>query len=328
MGTRLQSAGRIRRASGMPPMSIEPVEQTAHRRVSWIWIGLAVSLPLHALLLALLSLFEVPIGVPQARAEAEVEYTLLDLQPLEAAPDATVAGGEVSPEIRPAGEDNNASDPTRFGLPDPTGNDGGEADAVSTGAEGLFSSGGGGGSGGLGEGSGAATTFFGVSGRGRRYGYVVDKSGSMGMQGRMQRAKEEIVRSISALPDFASACITLFDDNFTTLDRERGFLKCRDDTVRQYREWIEKVAQGGGTNPIPAFEFLFTRPERPDVVFFMSDGEIPPDAADEILRLNRRGPNTVIHCIAFGQAAATAPLRRIASETGGTFTVATHGASP
>jgi len=325
MCARLQSVGRIRRASGTPPMPNEHEEPTAQRRVSWIWVGLAVSLPLHALLLAILALFEVPIGVPQARAEAEVEYTLLDLQPLEVAPDATVAGGEVSPEIRPAGEDRSASDPTQFGLPDPTGNERGDSDAVQAGAEGLFSSGGGGGSGGLGEGSGAATTFFGVSGRGRRYGYVVDKSGSMGMQGRMQRAKDEIVRSISALPDFASACITLFDDNFTTLDRERGFLKCRDDTVTRYRQWIEQVAQGGGTNPVPAFVFLFSRPERPDVVFFMSDGEIPPDAADEILRLNRRGPNTVIHCIAFGQAAATAPLRRIASETGGTFTVATPG---
>lgn len=299
--------------------------RSARRGVPWLWIGLAVSVPLHAVLLLILSFFELPAGPPRAHADAQVEFTLIDLQPLEAAPEATVAGGEASPEVRPEGPDAHASDPLQFGLPDPTGNDRGDADAVAAGAEGLFASGGGGGTGGLGQGSGAATTFFGVSGRGRKYGYVVDKSGSMGMQGRMQRAKDEILRSISALPDYASICVALFDDQFVTMDQERGFVRCRDETIARTRQWISQVAQGGGTNPVPAFGFLFSRGERPDVVFFMSDGEIPPDAADEILRLNRRGPNTVIHCIAFGQAAATAPLRRIAAETGGTFVIAPAG---
>lgn len=234
----------------------------------------------------------------------------------------------MTPEVRPQEAQASAADTTLFGLPDPTGNDQGDAAVLSAGAEGLFASGGGGGTGGIGDGMGASTSFFGVSGRGKRVGYVVDKSGSMGIDGRMRQAKIEIIKSITALPDFASVCVALFDDDFQTVDREGGFVKCRAGSIMKIKTWIEGIVQSGGTNPVPAFQYLFSRRDRPDVVFFMSDGEIPPDAADEILRLNRRGPNTVIHCIAFGQAAATAPLRRIAGETGGTFSVSMSRAAP
>ena len=39
---------------------------------------------------------------------------------------------------------------------------------------------------------------------------------------------------------------------------------------------------------------------RPDVIFFLSDGEIPEESVGEIRRLNSRGKKVVIHAIAFG----------------------------
>jgi len=313
-----------------PPATMQSMNRDRSKKssVSWIWIGLAISLPIHAILLVILSSIGVGVGESTGNATPSFEVALIDADPLEPSADSSMAGGDATPEVRPPQADANSSDPSIFGLPDPTGNDQGDAAIVSAGAEGLFSTGGGGGDGGLGDGTGATTTFFGVSGRGKRVGYVVDKSGSMGIDGRMRKAKGEIIQSITALPDFASVCVAMFDDDFQTIDRERGFVKCRDASMARLKMWVESVAQSGGTNPVPAFQFLFSRTERPDVVFFMSDGEIPPDAADEILRLNRRGPNTVIHCIAFGQAAATAPLRRIASETGGTFSISASRQAP
>ncbi len=304
--------------STMQESSDKPMRKST---VSWIWIGLAISLPMHAILLAILSSIGVGVGASTGKSISTMEVSLIETEPLQPSPDSSSSGTVATPEVRPAEAAANSADSSIFGLPDPTGNDQGDEAIVSAGAEGLFASGGGGGDGGIGDGTGATTTFFGVSGRGKKIGYVVDKSGSMGIAGRMEQAKKEIIRSISELPDFTSVCIALFDEDFQTFDREAGFVKCREGAISKIKKWIQDVAQSGGTNPISAFQFLFSRRERPDVVFFMSDGEIPPDAADEILRLNRRGPNTVIHCIAFGQAAATAPLRRIASETGGTFSI-------
>ena len=305
----------------------QPMKQGSHSKprqtgaFSWIWIGLAISLPMHAILLAILSSISVGIGTSTGKGISTIEVSLIDAEPLQPSPDSSSSGTVATPEVRPEEDAANSADSNMFGLPAPTGNDQGDEAVLSSGAEGMFASGGGGGDGGIGDGTGATTTFFGVSGRGKKIGYVVDKSGSMGIAGRMDQAKVEIIRSISELPDYTSVCIALFDEDFQTFDRDDGFVKCREGVTAKIKKWIRDVAQSGGTNPVSAFQFLFSRRERPDIVFFMSDGEIPPDAADEILRLNRRGPNTVIHCIAFGQAAATAPLRRIASETGGTFSI-------
>lgn len=290
---------------------------------SLIWLGLAISIPLHALLIWVLAGIPLDSGVGEGGGHGEVELVLSESAPLEPTPPSTSAGDEKSPDLSTAPAVAAASGSTDLGLPEATGNEEGDEAAVTAGAAGIFAAAGGaGGTGGSGSGAGSGTTFFGVSGRGKTVGYVVDKSGSMGTRGRIHRARSELDRSVSALPDYASICIALFDDDVVTIDPEGGFLKCRDSSIQRVRAWLNQIGPGGGTNPVPAFKYLFSRAQRPDVVFFMSDGEIPTDAAEEILRLNRRGPNTVIHCIAFGQAAATAPLRRIAAETGGTFTVA------
>ena len=55
---------------------------------------------------------------------------------------------------------------------------------------------------GLGTGSGAGAEFFGIRARGQRFAYVVDISGSMGQNGRLELALGELVRSLAALPDF------------------------------------------------------------------------------------------------------------------------------
>lgn len=295
--------------------------------MSWIWIGLVISIPLHGVLLAVLSSIHAGVGDSTGNSIESVEVSLIDGDRLEPEPPSVAGGDSQAPEIRSAGPETGGINMEHMGLPESTGNEQGESAVVTAGAAGLFAAGGGG-DGVGGNGSGGATTFFGVGGRGKRIGYVIDKSGSMGTGGRMRLAKEEILRSVTALPDFASVCIALFDTEFETLDEEAGFIKCRRTEINQISQWIRGVMQGGGTDPVPAFQFLFSRRERPDVVFFMSDGEIHPSAADEILRMNRRGPNTVIHCIAFGYFAATAPLRRIAAETGGTFSVCGAGAAP
>ncbi len=330
-------------------MAIDALEPTAHteeagtprRRVaSWLWIGLALSLPLHALLIAILA--RIPIGQPVFAGEGEpsIEVIIVEGDPLE--PDAgnPAEGEAATPELTTAASASTGAAAESFGMPDPTGNAEGTDPVAPRGAPGLISeAGGGSGEGGLG-GGGAETTFFGVGGRGRKVAYIVDKSGSMGAavgdgevpignappRSRIRVAKEELARSISALPDYASVNIALFDSVVTTFDPDGQFVRCRESSMQQMRQWLRDIAPGGGTNPVPAFQLVFSRLERPDLVYFMSDGEIPTDAAEEILRLNRRGPNTVIHCIAFGQAAATAPLRRIAAETGGTFAVIHAGA--
>ena len=310
----------------------------SRRGVSWLWIGLALSIPIHAILIAVLARIPIASTAYAGDGDSTIEVVFVEGDPLE--PDSGSPSGleQAAPELAVT-ESPSAGMPTEvFGMPDPTGNADGDAVVSARGAPGIISDFGGGADGG--GGNGVGVSFFGVGGRGRKVAYVVDKSGSMGAPlgeapdprspnappiTRITVAKQELDRSISALPDFASVNIALFDSGVVSFDEDGQFVKCRESSLAKIRQWLREIAPGGGTNPVPAFQLIFSRSERPDLVYFMSDGEIPIDAAEEILRLNRRGPNTVIHCIAFGQAAATAPLRRIAAETGGTFAVVGQG---
>ena len=309
---------------------------TRRRVVSWLWIGFALSLPLHALLIFIITRIAIDAPAQAEGDEEAIEVILIEGDPLQTDPGALGEGASEAPSLAEIPSSVAGSSSETLGMPDAVGGSDGDEASTPHGAPGIISQQGGGGEGGGSGGGGASTSFFGVGGRGRRIAYVVDKSGSMGAPvgegadperpnapppSRMVMAKREIDRSISALPDFAAVNIALFDNGFSTFDEEGGFVRCRESTLGQLRSWLQRVAPGGGTDPVPAFQFIFSRRERADLIYFLSDGEVPPNTAEEILRLNRRGPNTVIHCIAFGQAAATAPLRRIAAETGGTFAV-------
>ena len=65
---------------------------------------------------------------------------------------------------------------------------------------------GGGGAGEGGHGLRAAARgprFFGISSRGNRFAYIVDRSGSMGQARKMPTAIRELEQSLQALPDYA-----------------------------------------------------------------------------------------------------------------------------
>ena len=68
-----------------------------------------------------------------------------------------------------------------------------------------------------------------------------------------------------------------------------------------------------------AFYEVFALDVLPDVLFFLTDGEIPDDIADLVAELNDRGGRVIINTIAFGDARSQAQLRRIASESGGVY---------
>jgi hypothetical protein len=320
------------RASEPGASPSDPARRPGWADSTWIWVGLAVSLPLHLAFVAFLTAIGVGGGIGAGDASDQIGVGV-----------ALVAGGDGEQEVEGAsGSDGGAassgpeiavadvpSEGERVDdLRSPLGpesivsgalNSSGSGDATGTGSglPGLLGSGPG--AGGSGSGSGATTTFFGVGGRGKRIAYVVDKSGSMGTGGRMRSAMRELERSIGALPDFASVCVALFDSTFTVPDWSDGFMRAKPAVKDRYRQWLQRVGPSGGTDPIHAFRYVLTRGERPDVIFFMSDGEIPPDAAEEILQLNRRGIPAVINCVAFGNEAATATLRRIAAESRGVY---------
>lgn len=169
------------------------------------------------------------------------------------------------------------------------------------------------------SGAGAGTSFFGVSSRGTRFCYIVDISASMQQGRKIQVAMQELAQSISGLPDYAHFYMLLFASNVTEPPMQRGWTRARKSTINQVIRWLHLVDPGGGTEPTPAFHQAFALDVRPDVIFFLTDGEIPGATADEVAALNGRGKRVVINTIAFGNPASQDQLRQIARDSGGSY---------
>lgn len=322
-----------------PGMDAEPPLRTDAARRSprwaagmrWALLGLALSLPVHASILAWMAMTGIDRpGVPRP-SRAPIELAVLPEDGIEDDAAVAAAAGAVAegPEVASTAASMEAAlaDPLATGgVGEGTGLGEGGADgfggfgAGGGGGDGLGgggTGGGGGGGGGSGLGGGAGgTSFFGVGGRGTRFAYVVDKSASM--RGRIAEAKQELYKSIVALPDFASVYVVFYDSSEPWAFSDR-WERVRSSTVQRLKGWLKEVGPSGGTEPVPAFRMVFALDVRPDVIFFLSDGEIPPESIAQIRQLNARGRRVTINSIAFGEEAGSQQLRQVAQEADGQF---------
>jgi hypothetical protein len=182
-------------------------------------------------------------------------------------------------------------------------------------------SGGGGGDGlGLGGGGGSAS-FFGLGGKGQRFAYIVDISGSMGNNRKLEIAMRELARSIDALPDFANFYVLLFESKTVQPPMQNGWMRARKTTVRQVIRWLSDVEPNGGTEPRNAFLQVFALDVRPDVIFFLTDGIFNDISLEELAALNAKGKKVVMNTVGFGAPGEVdqSVLRSIASQSGGQY---------
>lgn len=169
-----------------------------------------------------------------------------------------------------------------------------------------------------GAGAGSAS-FFGIEARGNRFAYIVDVSGSMDREGRIDAMRSELSESISGMPDHVAFFVVLYSDTAYALGDKREWIDASGPGKRWARGAIARLSPLGSTKPMPAFEMVYGIRPRPDAIYFMTDGEFEDGVAELIIRRNQERPIPV-HCITFMSRNAEDIMRRIASETGGTYT--------
>jgi hypothetical protein len=169
-----------------------------------------------------------------------------------------------------------------------------------------------------GAGSGSAR-FFGVEATGSRFIYIVDVSGSMAVGGKMEALQRELVTSVEGLLEAADFQIITFNDSASPIESRRSWIDADARGKRTARRAIAKFTSGGGTNPSPAFAIAFDMRPPPEAIYFMTDGEFHEGVASEIATLNAEY-KVPVHCIAFVSRGAEPLMRRIASQSGGTYT--------
>lgn len=173
--------------------------------------------------------------------------------------------------------------------------------------------------------SGDGASFFGLEAQGSRFAYIVDVSSSMRAEGRMDRTKQELVRSITALSETSEVVIVLYSNGPMPLTGQTAWDKTDQRTKIRLRRLIMEIEPSGSTYPLGAFEQVFRLSPAPDAIYFMTDGEFGSDVPGAVRSLNVR-PRVPVHCIMFGdignaQARSEVEdmMRRISRESGGRF---------
>lgn len=173
-----------------------------------------------------------------------------------------------------------------------------------------------------GDGPPVETMFFGASGSGRHFVYVFDRSDSM--EGKpLNAVKSELVRSLSLLGPRHSFQIVTYN-NRPSFFNAAGFslLQADDATKRRAETYVRHVIAEGGTKHYEALRMALKF--RPDVIFFLTDANIPQLDSRELAEMRSRcvESNTTIHAIEFGrepQVPENSFLQKLAMQNGGEY---------
>lgn len=280
-------------------------------------IGPAVSLLIHIVLMVIAAIIIIrpaPRGITGTEVEIEFATDVQDDQPLDDPFDALETPLEASLQpltdaLDPSAEMFLADVPAEtldFTASQPVETLQGAGEGV--GESGL-----------TGSGMGGGTSFFGIEGRGNRFIYIVDISGSMVIDDRLSTLKRNLISSINELPAHAQFYIIAYSDGPRPMANAYEWYRATDSAKVAVSDWIRRLDSSGGTQPATSFERSFTFKPLPDVIFFMTDGQDIEGLPEFVNQLNSRGRKTKINTISFGDSGSEEMMRQIARESGGQY---------
>ena len=107
------------------------------------------------------------------------------------------------------------------------------------------------------------------SGKGNRYVFVIDCSGSMNRDGRLSMAKRELITAIRSMETDKEFFVYYYNHN--SIPMLGGIRKATKESLRIVAPWIKGQSATGNTNPRAALRDAFEKME-PDTVWLLTDG--------------------------------------------------------
>jgi hypothetical protein len=169
----------------------------------------------------------------------------------------------------------------------------------------------------VGQGGTAAPSIIGAPAHARRVTYLIDRSLSMGASGALERAKDELVASVCALPP--NARFRVFVYNLSAQPLLTGDWATPDVvTLGVVKSRLNDLSASGGTDHVGALRRAMLT--RPDVLFWVTDADELTDAAvREVTRLNVAGTRLHVVELAAGRADGRGLLKQLSENNGGTY---------
>jgi hypothetical protein len=147
-----------------------------------------------------------------------------------------------------------------------------------------------------GRGNGATTTFFQIATQAKSVVYVIDRSASMGINGRLEAARRELLASLERLPSTARFQVIPYNREAIPLrvGGRTDLLEATPANIQAAARLLNTLVAEGGTDHWPALHRALAL--QPDVVFFLTDADdLRIDQVRAITQLNHG--RTAIHAI-------------------------------
>jgi hypothetical protein len=152
------------------------------------------------------------------------------------------------------------------------------------------------------NGGGKTLRVFGTEGTGNTFVFVFDRSGSMSEHAErpIRAAKTELIQSINSLENLCRFNIIFYNENYLSWRQNRKMTEATDQNKENAKRFVEGITPIGGTRHLePLLEAI---KHRPDVIFFLTDGDeahaLSAGQLDKIARDNSH--RSQINVIQFG----------------------------
>jgi hypothetical protein len=164
----------------------------------------------------------------------------------------------------------------------------------------------------------APATFFGATAPARSVVYVIDRSISMGLNGGLAAAREELLASLECLPATARFQVLLYNRTVRSLHGGGdGLVPASAEARHEVAALVADLRAEGGTSHLPALRQALAL--HPDLILLFTDADdLSLQDVQTLTRLNRGG--TAIHTIEWtNESHADGPLALLARLNRGTY---------
>lgn len=186
------------------------------------------------------------------------------------------------------------------------------------------------------DGNREGAQFFGVKGKGSRFVFIIDCSGSMDEYNRWRRAVRELKSSINNLMEPQQFLVLLYNSYTVAMNNQDAKLvKANRENQATAINWLTKQTPFGSTYVATSLKTAFEI--RPDAIFLLSDGEFddlalvksvlqhyngPQGRSDQVSSLESPPRRKIpVHTISLGGKSGAWTMRDIAEQNHGTHTV-------
>ena len=169
------------------------------------------------------------------------------------------------------------------------------------------------------------TDFFGITGNGSNFVFIIDCSGSMAEYGRWRRAVNELKKSIEGLTSQQKFLIILYNDGHISMNDPPTMIPATPKSKRDALQWLAGNRPEGWTYCGDAM--LNALLQQPDSIFLLSDGEFNDRRhVFDVLEKNNPKNNKQykqipVHTIALGSHQGKWTMKKIADDNNGIYTL-------